>query len=208
MKKVFLSQPMKGKTDEEIDKRRIEAISWINDRVIENKDESWMLIKTKFDDDYDICQLPEDRKGLFFLARSLGQMVNADLIVMVDDWENYRGCRIEHETAKSYNIPIIYFRTDTQNLTFDEAMFQIFHGKQVARRLWEDTAILIYQQDTKLVSPDSAKNPALKRFMKEHGSITIQDHIDMIALIDDKSTLVVNWYPVAEDIFAKDWYVV
>lgn len=55
MKKLFISQPMRGKTDEE----------------------------------------------------SLKLLGTADFVVFAPGWQDYRGCRIEHDAAVAYGIPIV-----------------------------------------------------------------------------------------------------
>lgn len=45
-----------------------------------------------------------DAKPLEFLARSILDLSGADVAMFIGDWQNYRGCRIEHECAKEYGI--------------------------------------------------------------------------------------------------------
>lgn len=101
----MLSQPMAGKTDEEIIATREKAI-----QVLESK--GYELVNTLFTDEWynkenmekrGVVQIP-----LCFLAKSLDHMSLCDAVYFCKGWENARGCRIEHEAAKAYGLEIIY----------------------------------------------------------------------------------------------------
>ncbi len=96
MKRLFISQPMKGKTDEEIRRTRKDAINtaanMVNDEV--NVIES-------FSEDFPTS------KPLWFLGKALELLSSADFIFFCDGWQDARGCKIEHECAEAYGIPII-----------------------------------------------------------------------------------------------------
>lgn len=105
MKKAMLSQPMAGKTDDEIVKTREKAI-----KVIEKRE--YEIINTLFSDEWysnekmverGVVQIP-----LCFLAKSLENMSLCHAAYFCKGWENARGCRIEHEAAKAYGLEIIY----------------------------------------------------------------------------------------------------
>ena len=51
---------------------------------------------------------PHDAKPLWFLGKSLELLSTADVSVFAKNWENTRGCRIEHECAVQYGIKIVY----------------------------------------------------------------------------------------------------
>ena len=97
MKKLFISQPMNGKTDDEIlykSKKAIEvAKSIVNDNV--------EVIDSFFKD------APHDAKPLWFLGKSLELLSTADVVYFADGWKNYRGCKIEHTCAVEYGLQII-----------------------------------------------------------------------------------------------------
>lgn len=94
MKKLFISQPMKGKTDEEIKKERQEALL----QAAKKCGEEVELIDSFFEN------APHDAKPLWFLGKSLELLSAADIAYFAKGWENARGCRIEHECAKEYGI--------------------------------------------------------------------------------------------------------
>lgn len=97
MKKLFISQPMKGKTNEEILKERKEAISLA--KLIINEDVE--VIDSFFQN------APHDAKPLWFLGKSLEFLSAADVAYFCDDWYNYSGCFIEHIACLHYDIKVI-----------------------------------------------------------------------------------------------------
>lgn len=100
MKKLFISQPMRGLTDEEILKTREE----IRVRAEETIGESVELIDS-FIEDYP----GEINKSVpvWYLGKSIQLLSQADIAYFGGDWRNSRGCRIEHEVADKYGIKII-----------------------------------------------------------------------------------------------------
>jgi len=105
MKKAMLSQPMAGKTEEEIIATRERAIKTLTEKGYE-------IVNTLFTDEWyskekmlerGVVQIP-----LCFLAKSLENMSLCHAAYFCKGWENARGCRIEHEAAKAYGLEIIY----------------------------------------------------------------------------------------------------
>lgn len=94
--KIMISQPMRGKTEKEIKEERKELI-----KILE--DEGHEVLETVFDD-FDCYASP-----IAYLARSIEFLDKADAVVFMKGWENARGCRIEHETAKEYGKYIKYY---------------------------------------------------------------------------------------------------
>lgn len=97
MKRLFISQPMRGKTDEEILAVREKAI----ESVERNLGEKVEVIDSFFKD------APVDANPLWYLAKSLELLSTADVAYFAKDWEQYRGCRIENECAQEYGFDII-----------------------------------------------------------------------------------------------------
>ena len=94
MKKLFISQPMRGKSDEEILAEREKAIKEAQELV----GESVEVIDSFFQ------SAPVDARPLWFLGKSLELMSTADVACFADGWQYARGCRIEHECAVEYGI--------------------------------------------------------------------------------------------------------
>ena len=45
---------------------------------------------------------------LAYLAKSLNLLAKCDGVAFASGWANARGCKIEHDCAKAYGIPIIF----------------------------------------------------------------------------------------------------
>ena len=93
--KVFISQPMRGKIDEEILNERNQVIEKIKSQY-----EDVEIIDSYFED-YN----PEDGNvALKYLSKSIELLADADLAVFIKDWGQNRGCRIEHLCCVNYGI--------------------------------------------------------------------------------------------------------
>ena len=92
--KIFISQPMKGRTDEEIVQERYEIMAKWTNKSVEFVDFFFREPGKNYTDS---------------LIKSISLMSEADLVVFAPGWEDARGCRIEHAVAKEYKIPIAYF---------------------------------------------------------------------------------------------------
>ena len=100
MKRIFISQPMRGLTDEEILKAREEILIKAEKKIGEPVE----LIDS-FIEDYP----GEINKHIpvYYLGKSIQFLSQADIAYFGGDWRNARGCKIEHEVAKQYGIKII-----------------------------------------------------------------------------------------------------
>ena len=93
----MISQPMNGKTEEQIRKERENIIDKFNKMHVE-------VINTLFTE-----EAPENCNiAVYYLGKSISAMKNIDAIYMCDGWTQARGCRIEHQVAKEYGIKILY----------------------------------------------------------------------------------------------------
>lgn len=104
-KKSMLSQPMAGKTNEEITATRERAIAALEARGYE-------IVNTLFTDEWYSSESMKKRGvvniPLCFLAKSLENMSLCHAAYFCKGWERARGCRIEHEAANAYGLEIIY----------------------------------------------------------------------------------------------------
>ena len=105
--KVFISQPMNGKTAEEILSAREKAIASAKHFVEETmadafEDVEVEILDSYFGDDEDILNHP-----LHCLGKSICLMSKADLVYFTADYETARGCRIEYECAVEYGLNIV-----------------------------------------------------------------------------------------------------
>lgn len=97
MKKLFISQPMRGKTNEEILNARERAVKAVEHFLGEKVE----VIDTFFKD------APAESKPLWYLGESIKLLADADVAYFTEGWEYARGCRIEHTCALDYGIELV-----------------------------------------------------------------------------------------------------
>lgn len=97
MKKLFISQPMKGKMDKEILAERENAIKQAEKTVGEEVEVIDSFIQGA----------PADAKPLWYLAKALELLSAADIAYFAPGWQDARGCKIEHTCAVEYGISVI-----------------------------------------------------------------------------------------------------
>lgn len=109
MKKLFVSVPMKGRTEEEI-KASIQKMKKIAE-IYEG--EELELIDSYIEDNP-----PKDSKeAVWYLGESLKKLAQADVFMGICESYDWNGCSIERETAekygiKTYAIPVRYVIDD------------------------------------------------------------------------------------------------
>lgn len=95
--KLFISQPMKGKTDEQILEERNKTAGLF---ILEG--ENVEIIDSFFKD------APAQAAPLWYLGESIKLLGQADVVYFCKDWQKYNGCTIEHECAVRYGKTIVY----------------------------------------------------------------------------------------------------
>ena len=105
VKKAMISQPMAGKTDEEITATRNLAVAKLRQMGYE-------VVNTLFDDEWYSDEAMEERGvvqvPLCYLAKSLENMSLCHAAYLCQGWEDARGCKIEHDAALAYGLEVIY----------------------------------------------------------------------------------------------------
>lgn len=92
---AMISQPMGGKTNEEIEAERKDLVETLEEQGYDVLDT--VLTEKDVSKDDPIC----------YLAKSLELLAEADILVCMKGWEEARGCRIEHLVAKEYGKEIM-----------------------------------------------------------------------------------------------------
>nr|DAH86848.1 MAG TPA: protein of unknown function (DUF4406) [Bacteriophage sp.] len=100
--KIFISQPMRGKTEAEILEERERAIK---------------AAKAKWGDDVEALEsffqgAPAEAKPLWFLGENLKAMADADAVIVCKGWSDARGCKVEIVAAYAYKLPIFFLVGD------------------------------------------------------------------------------------------------
>lgn len=105
MKKIFISMPMRGRTDEQIKVDREDAIAIITSdfsrKRFFNNEEIEII------DSLISAEESENLSAVECLGRSISMLGKADYIVILGDISNSRGCQIEKQIAQLYKIPIL-----------------------------------------------------------------------------------------------------
>lgn len=103
--KAMLSQPMAGKSEEEIKEARERAINELTSRGYE-------IVNTLFSDEWYSAEHMKERGvvniPLCFLSKSISNMCLCNAVYFCKGWENAIGCKIEHDIAVAYGVDIIY----------------------------------------------------------------------------------------------------
>lgn len=100
MKKLFVSQPMRGLTADEIVAERNRIILKAQEAMGEAVNPLPSFVET-----YDVGLT--ERTPVRFLANSIAILADADVAVFGKGWEEARGCRIEHKVCMDYDIDIV-----------------------------------------------------------------------------------------------------
>lgn len=95
--KLFISQPMKDKTNEEIEAERAAVV-----RLFDFPGLDVEVINSFFKD------APAQAAPLWYLGESIKLLGKADVVYFCKDWQHYNGCIIEHECAVRYGKKILY----------------------------------------------------------------------------------------------------
>ena len=93
MKKLFISPPMRGKTDEEILAERADAVQAAQDALGEEVEVIDSFFGTS-----------DMSHALEYLGESLKLLAKADIAYFAPGWRDARGCKIEHACADAYGI--------------------------------------------------------------------------------------------------------
>ena len=96
-KKVFISQPMKGKTEEQIKMERQNLVDIITKA-------GGSVIDSVF---HDFDEEKYRKVPLVYLSRSIDLLATADIAIFMVGWKYARGCRIEYECCKDYEIDTV-----------------------------------------------------------------------------------------------------
>ena len=105
MKRVMISQPMSGLTDDEITQTQNRAYQHL-------RDIGYDVVNTLFLDYPSDEDLKVSRgiiqPHIFYLSNAVREMSKCDAVYFVKGWKDARGCKIEHEIAREYGLELIY----------------------------------------------------------------------------------------------------
>lgn len=97
--KVFISVGMRGRNKDDVEKdiRRLKKE---------------YLKKFSLDSDIEFidnwnCEGPEDAGRLWYLGEAIKKLGDCDVCCFVNDWQKYKGCRVEYDVCRIYGIKIL-----------------------------------------------------------------------------------------------------
>ena len=104
-KVAMISQPMSGRTQEEIVAIRERAVAVLNEK-------GYVVVNTLFAESWDDRETMEKHGvkniPVAFLGKAIEKMGQCDAVYFCRGWENARGCEIEHDVAQTYGLEILY----------------------------------------------------------------------------------------------------
>lgn len=101
-KVVYISQPMHGFTQDEIDERRRKAVEYLEGLgyIVVNP---MAVIVTE-----DAAPESVLNPGVYALSQSIRELSCADVAYFLIGWNQYKGCEIEHVVARQYGVTCVY----------------------------------------------------------------------------------------------------
>lgn len=98
--KIFISQPMNGKSEDEILKARNDLITRAKAQFGEDVE-----IADSYFGDFPVAKTK--CPPLYFLSKSIMKLSECDAVMFADGWQNARGCIVERMISSLYGIKII-----------------------------------------------------------------------------------------------------
>ncbi len=198
MKKLFISQPMKGKADEEILAAREKAIRSAEEKLGEPVE----VIDSFFQ------SAPADARPLWFLGKSLELLAKADVAYFANGWEDARGCRIENTCAIEYGIDLVIEDCTKSSgeclMNFGAALEMLKSGCRLSRKGWNGKGLsVVYQKGYPQGIPCN-KQTAEAWGMGEGDLFKCEPYLQ-ISTVDGSHAM---WVPSIRDCLAEDWFLV
>lgn len=110
-KNIFISQPMTGKSEEEILATRQKEIEKIH-QLFDADGERVNIIASYINDAtrkrFEEHVSDNLNWDIYWLSKSLERLALADTIWLCEGWEHSKGCNIELECATRYGVSIMY----------------------------------------------------------------------------------------------------
>lgn len=100
MPKLFVSLPMRGRTEEEVR----EEMAELND-ICNNEYQTKFELIESFEHGNPPSDIPNE--SVWYLGKSIVSLSEADLVIFSSDWANAHGCIVEHIICAFYDIPYV-----------------------------------------------------------------------------------------------------
>jgi hypothetical protein len=99
---IFISQPMTGRTNEEILLERRKVEEYLQDLYGPD-----LNILNSFIQDPSLQEKP-----IYCLGQAISQLNDADLVIFLEGWKESRGCNIEFMVCTQYNLQVDFLNKD------------------------------------------------------------------------------------------------
>ena len=195
MKRLFISQPMNGLTDEEILMARQKAIKSAEEKLGEPVE--------VIDSSFTFESPNEANAGLWYLSKSLELLATADVACFAPGWENARVCRIENTCAIEYGIDVIedYAKSEECLVSFGTAVEALKGGVKMARKGWNGKGLFVVYQKGYPDGIPCNKQTAAAWGMNEGDLFKCEPYLQ-IKTTDGSHAM---WVPSIRDVLAEDW---
>lgn len=108
VRKLFISQPMTGKTEKEITTEREMLVQAVRKKFSQYE---WVVL-----DSFDKKAL-NNSKPIEELGKCISLMQEADLVAFSKDWIKSKGCCVENSVVHEYHIPYVIIGDDVPIIT-------------------------------------------------------------------------------------------
>lgn len=115
MKKLFISLPMKGLNEDNINELRKSMLAMA--KIVFEEDEFEVI------DSYIEEDAPEDQnEGLYYIGESIKRMADADFFIGIDlgNDTDFNGCWLENQAAEKYDLNRYLFNIDKVHFSKEE----------------------------------------------------------------------------------------
>ena len=110
---IFISQPMHGRSEEEIVKERKEIMQLLGECNPYKKTWDLHIIDNLHHEARTWDYLPPERAArLYNLGQSISQMADADFVVIAPEYFKANGCVVEYDAAALSDIPLYVLYRD------------------------------------------------------------------------------------------------
>ena len=192
--KNLISQPMAGKTNDELQFEREEALEKAA-RIL-CIDHAVLL---------DSYWPNSDEDALTMLGKSIQKMAEADYVVFAGSWGNSRGCIIEYECARRYGKKILDIKLDrmfrASMMDFGDALRAMKAGRRMTRAGWNGKGLsVVYQKGYPQGIACNAQTA--KAWGMNEGELFKCEPYFQISTVDGSHAM---WVPSVRDCLADDW---
>ena len=105
--KVFISMPMKSKSEEQVRVEMGKVFDFIKNKLPEAE-----LIDSIINGADKGIALKGDDAGLWYLGKSIILLSQADIVFFVNNWSDFRGCSAERKVANEYGKLCVDIKVD------------------------------------------------------------------------------------------------